>query len=242
MQKRNELMRASEAALELGVDLPESVNYASLTLIATATQQRRDIQEAFGGLCGQGCMWVKEVVCPSFCNLLRDDMGFRKLRLTHQQLQDLLESPNLELIKQEKMLAFHLKQGGVRVLPLEVTSAKRDLHRAKQKFKEDLGTEMYDLSYGYNLYIRGFDMDFCTEIETDQDSARRILLQPGFFSKVAEKKGVETMVADVKRGILKCLQHLRTMDADRRFVNRNSGRWVSENYNVWVWAQADASS
>eukprot|EP00435_Cladocopium_sp_Y103_P031607 s1794_g8.t1 len=229
-------------SLELGVDLPESVNYASLNVIATATQQRGDIQEAFGGLRGQGCMWVKEMVCPPFCNLLRDDMAFRKVRLTHQQVQDLLEAPNLELSKQEKMLVLHLKQGGVRVLPRQVISAKRDPHQAKQKYDQNLGTEMYDLSYGYNLYIRGFEMHFCTESETDQDSGRRILLQKACFEKVAEEKGVETMVAKVKCGIVKCLQHLRTMDADRRFVNRNSGRWVSENYDIWVWAQADASS
>eukprot|EP00435_Cladocopium_sp_Y103_P076065 s23_g75.t1 len=83
MGQRNDLLRASEAALELGVDLPECINYASLNVIATATQQRREIQEIFGGLSGQGSMWVREVVCSPFCNLLRDEMAFRKLRLTH---------------------------------------------------------------------------------------------------------------------------------------------------------------
>ena len=50
------------------------------------------------------------------------------------------------------------------------------------------------------------------------------------------------MLADVMLGILKCLEHLRTMDADRQFVNHNCGRWVSENYDIWVWAQADDGS
>eukprot|EP00435_Cladocopium_sp_Y103_P041211 s2664_g11.t1 len=190
MGHRNELLRASEAALELGVDLPESVNYGALNVIATATQQRREIQAIFGG---------------------------------------------------------------VAVLPQEVTCARRHPHKATQKRNQDLGTEMYDLSYGENLSIKGFEMDYCIEgatdentgvcIEgaTDENSGRRILLQKANFEKVAKEKGVPTMVADVKRGILKCLQHLRTMDADRRFVNRNRGRWVSENYDIWVWAQADDS-
>eukprot|EP00435_Cladocopium_sp_Y103_P011573 s1820_g3.t1 len=141
MGQRNELLRASEAALELGVDLPESVNYGSLNVIATATQQRREIQEIFGGLCGQGSMWVREIQCPSFCNLLKDDMGFRKLRLTHQEVQDLLEAPNLELSKREKVLVVHLKQGGVAVLPQQVTCARRHPHAATQKRNQNFGTE-----------------------------------------------------------------------------------------------------
>ena len=77
---------------------------------------------------------------------------------------------------------------------------------------------------------------------TDESSGRRILLQKTNFEKVANEKGVAKMLADVMRGILKCLEHLRTMDADRQFVNRNCGRWVSENYDIWVWAQADDGS
>ena len=183
-----------------------------------------------------------EIVCPSFCNLLKDDMGFRKLRLTHQQVQDLLKAANLEVSKREKVLVVPLKQGGVAVLPQHVTCARRHPHQATQKRKQNLGTEMYDLSYGKNLYIKGFEMHFCIEGGTDKDTGRRILLQQTNFEKVAKEKGVATMLADVKRGILKCLQHLRTMDADRQFVNRNCGRWVSENYDIWVWAQADECS
>ena len=242
MRQRNELLRASEAALELGVDLPESVSYASLNAIATATQQRREIQEIFGGLCGQGSMWVREIVCPPFCNLLKDDMGCRRLRLTHQQVQDLLKAANLEVSKREKVLVVPLKQGGVAVLPQQVTCARRHPHQATQKRNQNFGTEMYDLSYGKNLYIKGFEMHFCIEGGTDENSGRRILLQKTNFEKVANEKGVAKMLADVTRGILKCLEHLRTMDADRQFVNRNCGRWVSENYDIWVWAQADDGS
>ena len=59
---------------------------------------------------------------------------------------------------------------------------------------------------------------------TDENSGRRILLQKTNFEKVANEKVVAEMLADVMRGILKCLEHLRTMDADRQFVNRNCGR------------------
>eukprot|EP00435_Cladocopium_sp_Y103_P035827 s403_g9.t1 len=148
-------------------------------------------------------------------------MAFRKLQLTHQQVQDLLEAPNLELSKREKVLVVHLRQGGVAVLPQQVTCARRHPHQASQKRNQNFGTEMYDLSYGKNLHIKEFEMHFCIEGGTDEDTGRRILLQQINFEKVAKVKGVPTMLADVKRGILKCLEHLRTMDADRRFVNRN---------------------
>eukprot|EP00435_Cladocopium_sp_Y103_P066037 s412_g28.t1 len=241
MRQRNELMRASEAVGELGVDLPMSVNYGSLKLIAVATQQCREIQKAFGGLRTNECMWVKEVDCPSFANCLKDDLSFWKLLLTHRQLEELLESTDLDRTRENKTLSVNLRWLAAGLLPPSVPCAKRNAVKAKQHASVDYGMDTYDLSYGSTLLIRGFEMGFCKEMRTDESNARRLLLQTQFFDKVASEKNVATMVAEVKHGISKCLQHLRTVDTDRRFEDRNTGKWVSENYDVWVWAKADAN-
>ena len=67
-----------------------------------------------------------------------------------------------------------------------------------------------------------------------------MLFQPQFFEKVAEEKFVSIMIAAVKEAFSKSLQHLRALDDDKRHMDRNSGQWVSENYDVWVWAKVVA--
>ena len=42
-------------------------------------------------------------------------------------------------------------------------------------------------------------------------------------------------IYSLKKGLLILLQHLRTMDIDRRFCDRTSGELASENYDMWVW-------
>eukprot|EP00435_Cladocopium_sp_Y103_P056933 s1305_g19.t1 len=92
MGQRNELLRASEAALDLGVDLPESGNYGSLNVIATATQQRREIQEIFGGLCSQGSMWVREIVCDFSIATVRDGCVKTMISEFKHKLMSVLEA------------------------------------------------------------------------------------------------------------------------------------------------------
>ena len=33
--------------------------------------------------------------------------------------------------------------------------------------------------------------------------------------------------------------HLRTMDVDRQHLDRNTGQFLTQNYDVWVWAKGD---
>eukprot|EP00435_Cladocopium_sp_Y103_P036203 s1794_g9.t1 len=107
MQYRNELMRASEAVAEFGVAVPTSVNYQSLNLMALATQQRREIQQAFDAVRNKEGCWVKETDCPSFCNCLTDDVSWRKLLLTHQQFDDLLAYVDPERTEIDKELSVN---------------------------------------------------------------------------------------------------------------------------------------
>ena len=86
----------------------------------------------------------------------------------------------------------------------------------------------YDLSGGPTLLIRGFEMGFCDDIQPDVcfsslNSLRKWPKRNLFLS-----------------WLLQSLQHLRTLDDDKRHMDRNSGQWVSENYDVWVWAKVVA--
>ena len=239
MQHRNELMRASEAVAEFGVDVPTSVNYQSLNLMALATQQCREIQQAFDAVrIKEGC-WVKEIDCPLFCNCLRDDVSWRKLLLTHQQFEDLLAYVDSERTEREQELSVNMRWLPANLLPAHVSCAMRHPNKAKQHASEELGMDTYDLSYGWTLKIKGFEMGFCKEMKPDSSNGKRLLLQHHLFGTVADQTGVIKMVAEVKYGFRKCLQHLRTLDAEREFVDLHCGHAVDENYYVWVWAQSE---
>ena len=57
----------------------------------------------------------------------------------------LLKAANLQVSKREKVLVVPLKQGGVAVLPQQVTCARRHPHQATQKRNQDLGTAAYSM-------------------------------------------------------------------------------------------------
>jgi hypothetical protein len=238
LEYRNQLERASESVAALGLDLPECVNYHSLNLIALAVQQCRKIQGLFGNLRCRECMWVKEVAEPAWSNCLKDDVSFWKLLLSHRQVMYLLEATDDDQSWKKKNLAVNLRN--IRQCPLRVPCAGRDRKHAKQNAHTVFEPSEYDLSGGPTLLIRGFEMGFCDDIQRGSMNTRRLLFQPQFFEKVAEEKLVSIMIAAVKEAFSKSLQHLITLDDDKRHMDRNSGQWVSENSDVWVWAKVVA--
>jgi hypothetical protein len=103
-----------------------------------------------------------------------------------------------------------------------------------------LSPSEYDLSRGPMLLIRGFEMGFCDGIDRGNMNSRRLLFQQQFFEKVAEQVSVSTMISAVTVAFSQSLKHLRTMDDDKRHMDRKNGAWATENYDVWVWAKVAA--
>ena len=83
-------------------------------------------------------------------------------------------------------------------------------------------------------------MGFCDDIDRGNMNNRRLLFQQQFFEKVAEQVSVSTMISAVTVAFSQSLKHLRTMDDDKRHMDRKNGAWVTENYDVWVWAKVAA--
>ena len=236
---RKTLERASKSVTSLGMELPSCLNYASLNLIAVAAQQCKELQEGFGGLrchC-RGCMWVKEVVEAPWSNCLKDDVSFWKLLLSHRQVLSLLEATDDDRSWQNKTLAVNLENAYER--PVRVPFADRHKSQAKQHAHVFFGNCEYDLSRARTLLIRGFEMGFCDNIASGSGKTpRRLLFQSQFFEKVAQEIPVSSMIATLTKLFVKCLQHLRALDTDHLHMDRSNGQWVSENYDVWVWAKA----
>ena len=122
-------------------------------------------------------------------------------------------------------------------VPRCVDCAQRHREKARQFAEEDYGLAEYDLSRGSTLLIRGMELGFCKDFEANGLNARRLLLQKEVFEKVAEQKTAECMLVELKHAFVKCLRQLRVSDTDRLYMDRKHGSFVSENSNVWIWAQ-----
>ena len=46
------------------------------------------------------------------------------------------------------------------------------------------------------------------------------------------------IVDSLKKGVRTALQHLRTLDVDRKLCDRNSEEAPSKDYEIWVWIRS----
>ena len=81
------------------------------------------------------------------------------------------------------------------------------------------------------LLVKGLEIGFVRDIE----KATRLQTVTGAWQKLRLVMAVVEIVQSLKQGLLTLLQHLRTMDVERRFCDRTTGESVSENYDIWVW-------
>ena len=242
---RNNLFAAAEQVAELELDLPTTVNYSSLNLLVVATQQRREIQRLFGGLrCREG-MWIKEVADAKVLNCLKNenDVGWRKLRLSHRQVEMLLEAVDADATWNNETLAVDMMRVDLSVVPAEAPCAGRHPKQAKQHCEVQYPEAKYDLFDRRNpiFIIKGLELMYCSTQPGGQGHMRRLLLQSQVFRQVEREKRVGVMCSDVRQGMVKCLEHLRTLDVEKKHMDRGNGRLVSENYDAWIWGQCVAA-
>ena len=115
-------------------------------------------------------------------------------------------------------------------LPDHVTCAKRDERRAKQCGTKLLGRGVCEVKKDAVLLVKAFEIGFAQENE----KSKRLLTQSSSWSTLREKVPLEVIVQNLKCGIQRRLQHLRTLDVHRDLCDRAS-ELVEGRYDIWIW-------
>ena len=225
------LLAASEAVQAFSRCQADRVSFKSLNLMEMAAQQRRMIHRDLGNFCTvENSSWLIETRIKKTQNCLNKDMQYRKCLLSHRQLELLLETLSATKMQEHEEIAFDLGRLQHGVLPLKLTCAKRH-QQAKQHQNEDLGVDVYECASDSILLVKALEVGYVGDL----DKGTRLQSVTSAWQKLLAVMSVDDIVYSLKKGLLILLQHLRTMDIDRRFCDRTSGELASENYDMWVW-------
>ena len=189
------------------------------------------IHRDLGNFCTvENSSWLIETRIKKTQNCLNKDMQYRKCLLSHRQLELLLETLSATKMQEHEEIAFDLGRLQHGVLPLKLTCAKRH-QQAKQHQNEDLGVDVYECASDSILLVKALEVGYVGDL----DKGTRLQSVTSAWQKLLAVMSVDDIVYSLKKGLLILLQHLRTMDVDRRFCDRTSGELASENYDMWVW-------
>lgn len=228
---RIRLLAASEAVEAFSSSESDRIQFKSLNLMELAAQQRRMIHSHLGNFYTvEKSSWLIETSVKRSQNCLNKGMQYRKCLLSHRQLELLLETLSATMMTKHEEIAFDLRSLQRGVLPLKLTCAKRH-ELAKQHQNEDLGLDVYEFASDSVLLVKALEVGYVLDI----DKARRLQSVTGAWKKLVSVMTVDEIVRRLKEGFLTVLQHLRTMDVDRRLCDRTCGNSASENYDIWVW-------
>ena len=228
---RVRLLAASEAVEAFSRCRVDGFHFKSLNLMELAAQQRRMIHRELGNFyTAENSSWLIETRIKTKQNCLNKDVQYRKCLLSHRQLELLLETLSKTMMKKHGEIAFDLRTLQRGVLPRQLTCAKRHA-QAKQHQNEDFGLDEYDIASDSVLLMKALEVGYVS----DMDKATRLQTVTGAWQKLLSVMTVDEIVHSLKQGLLTLLHHLRTMDVDRCFCDRNSEELVSENYDIWVW-------
>ena len=179
------------------------------------------------------CGWLKEIQQPRVQNCLKDDTAFWKLLFTHRQVEKLMEAADVEQSVKYHTLAVDLRNVCVQGKCHGVLTVLKGIARRRDNL-------LRRIMVWPNMICLGgqrCSSEACKDFEANGLNARRLLLQKEVFEKVAEQKTAECMLVELKHAFVECLRQLRVSDTDRLYMDRKHGSFVSENSNVWIWAQ-----
>ena len=228
---RVRLLAASDVVESVSSCRVDQDHFRSLNLMELAAQQRKTIHKELGNFYhGENSSWLIETKIKIDQNCLNNAMQYRKCLVSHRQLELLLETLSETMMDKHHEIAFDLSSLHRGVLPQMLTCAKRHV-RAKQHQKQNFGLDQYEVPSDSVLLVKGLEVGFVRDIE----KGTRLQTVTGAWQKLRLVVSVGEIVQSLKQGLLTLLQHLRTMDVERRFCDRSTGESVSENYDNWVW-------
>ena len=229
LQWRKTLLEASEAVAEYGEKFAAKVDYAPLSATALAAQQLRIIHRHLGELqTTQGGSWLIETAIYPTQNRLTDHGRYSKCLVSHRDLDLALDALSFTEMEKHKEIAIDLKMLAKGVFPAELTCLKS---RDKRKKKEAMGYEWVAVPANSVFLVKAFEIGYVKQIA----AGRRLQTKQSGLRPLMEAVGLAKIQATLKTTIRTALEHLRTLDVERKFCDREDGTLVSTNYDIWIW-------
>ena len=160
-------------------------------------------------------------------NCLLNYASYRKCLLSHYQLELLLEGLSASKMKKHGEIA-QLQDG---ILPAQLACAKRSSSQAKHCHNCYLGMDVYGILPGSVVLMKALELGYVCE----SDKCRRVQTAQHLFKQLFEVLDDTEILKCLQKGVSIALEHLRTLDVDRKLCDRNSDGLPSQDYDIWVW-------
>ena len=103
--------------------------------------------------------------------------------------------------------------------------------QTKQYAFQDIGREEYVLKTDLVL-VKAFEIGFVKEMF----KPRRLITKQNAWLELRKSLQLHDVVQHLKSGIGTALEHLRTLDVDRRRMLDRVHESLEESYGIWIWA------
>ena len=222
LELRKTLLEAQETVADYGEKFAAQVDYADLDATALAAQQLRILHRHLGELrTQQGGSWLIETAIDPRQNRLTGHGKYSKCLVSHRVLELALDAVSLTEMQRHMEIAIDLKILAKGTFPAKLQSLKS---RDKRKKKEEMGYEWVAVPANSVVLVKGLEI-----------AGRRLLTRQSGLQPLMQAVGLANIQATLQTTIRTALEHLRTLDVERQFCDRDDGTLVSANYDIWIW-------